>query len=251
MIKKTLMLIFLSGVICLPVLRAGNEVKKSKFESRRYNNHSIVVRQTRPHVDHIGGRLPSEDVVKRAAERFFAVLDQLPANFIKRSGLKYVTFLNDLTLNNVPAGGIARADSIFLNVNFSDKTVYHELFHIFDPRPKDRKWTRLNNKKFVYTGSDFYAEKVSSVKRKRKAKNLQDGTFDDDFVSRYAMSNEKEDRAETFAFMISEKQGFLRRTAKSPVLRKKMEFIVRITSKNNLLGSQFWQNIFKNDSAGQ
>ena len=92
MIKKTLMLIFLSGVICLPVLRAGNEVKKSKFESRRYNNHSIVVRQTRPHVDHIGGRLPSEDVVKRAAERFFAVLDQLPANFIKRSGLKYVTF---------------------------------------------------------------------------------------------------------------------------------------------------------------
>ena len=246
-----MLVLLVSGMICHPELLAERGFKKTKFDSKKYNNHSIVVRQTKPPVDQIGGNLPPEDVAKKEAKRFFAALDQLPANFIKRSGLKYVTFLKNLTLNNVPAGGVARGDSIYLVVGFSDKTVYHELFHIFDPRPKDRKWTRLNDKKFVYTGSDFYSEKVSSVKRKRKAQNLQEGTFNDDFASRYAMSNEKEDRAETFAFMVSEKQMFLTRTAKSTVLRKKMEFIVRLTSKNNLLGSNFWQEIFKKDLSGQ
>lgn len=250
-VTKYVMSFLFCGTVLLPDVRAEHGFKKNKFDSKKYNNHSIVVRQTKPHVDHIGGSLPAEEVVKKEAERFFEALDQLPASFIRRSGLKYVTFLNNLTLHNVPAGGIARGDSIYLAVNFSDKTVYHELFHIFDPHEKDRKWTRLNDKKFVYTGSAFYSEKVSSVKRKRKAKNLQEGTFDDDFVSRYAMSNEREDRAETFSFMVSEKQGFLRRTAKSPVLRKKMEFIVRITSKHNLLGSRFWQDIFENDSSTQ
>ena len=66
-------------------------------------------------------------------------------------------------------------------------------------------------------------------------------TFDADFVSRYAMSNEREDRAETFAYMMVEGRNFLRRTQRSHVLKKKMDYIIQITTENNTLSASFWK----------
>ena len=251
MLKKCVMLFLLCGLVWLPELRAEYGYRRKKLDSKKYDNHSIIVRQIEPQRSPVGGRLPSGNIAEKNAKRFFEVMDKLPPSFIKRSGLKYVTVLEHLTLNNVPAGGVASGDSIYLSVNFTEKTVYHELFHIFDPTSRDKKWTRLNDKKFVYTGSEFKKESVNSVKRKRRERNLQEGTFDADFVSRYAMSNEKEDRAETFACMVSEGKGFMARCEKSPVLRRKMEFIINLTSKNKLISRDFWSEVLGEDFSGK
>ena len=46
----------------------------------------------------------------------------------------------------------------------------------------------FNNKNFVYTGSGFDNMKVTKFRRKRRQDNLETGRFNDDFVSRYAIT---------------------------------------------------------------
>jgi hypothetical protein len=78
--------------------------------------------------------------------------------------------------------------------------------------------------------------------------NLENKKYQVDFVSDYAMSNEFEDRAETFAFMVCEGRDFIKRTEKSLVLKKKMEFIIDLTNKRKLLGRSYWNERLNIDS---
>ncbi len=230
-------------VIAATPVSAAERRSDSNFTSHRFGSKRITVRQITPRGS-VRGTLPTAEAVTRAAERFFKALEALPEDFIKRSGLRYVTFLERPTLKNVPVGGVAGGETIFLNVDFSERTVYHEFFHIFDPKPVERQWTRLNPKKFFYTGNDYYSAHLSRNKRKRKDRYFAEGTFDADFVSRYAMSNEVEDRAETFAAMMVEKERFLQRTEKSEVMKRKMKFIIELTGKRRLMGRDFWNKHF-------
>ena len=102
----------------------------------------------------------------------------------------------------------------------------------------------MNNKAFRYQGSDFdqiYSQRSNRKSRKRKEKAK---SFLADFASSYAQSFEWEDRAETFSFMVAEKEKFLERTKKSPVLKQKMLFIIDITSNRKLLGKNYWKERF-------
>lgn len=249
-IMKTLILVLVLSIAWISPAFAWERRVHSRFTSKKYGNKRITVRQRTPR-GVIDGTLPSQEVVTRAAERFFKALEALPEDFIKRSGVKYVTFLENPTLKKIPVGGIASGESIYLNVNFSAHTVYHEFFHIFDPKPVERQWNRLNSKGFIYTGNDYYSANLSRSRRKRKDRNLASGTFDADFVSRYAMSNEREDRAETFAAMMVEKGRFLKRAERSEVLKKKMDFIIEITGKRRLMGRDFWEKHFKTAGGSQ
>ena len=218
--KKFFRLLFiLSSIIWINTFAL--EKQDDKNLSQKYGHHKIAVSQKMPRSKTVRGILPSKDTVSHAAKKFYDALDNLPSGFVKRSGLKYVTFLEKPTLKGIPVGGVACGDTIVLSVSFSEKTVYHELFHIFDPPKDNKKWQRLNNRKFIYTGSDYYSEKLSARKDKRKELNLSSGLFDSDFVSRYAMSNEREDRAETFAFMVCEKKDFLKGQKKAQCCYKK------------------------------
>ncbi|MBR4662251.1 MAG: hypothetical protein IKO93_00120, partial [Lentisphaeria bacterium] len=207
----------------------------------------IRIRQVRSTSYEVKGNLPDDAQVPLLAEKFFKALSVLPPSFMERSRIRYVTFLDDLTLNRAPAGGVANGDTIWLNTKFNAVSVYHELFHTFDPylMNQNRKWLALNHKNFVYTGSKFMSVKATKFRRKKREDNLATGRFDQDFVSRYAMSNDLEDRAETFAYMIVEGPRFLARTARSSVLQKKMDYIIGMTGKKRLLGKDFWDKHFK------
>ncbi|MBE6386036.1 MAG: hypothetical protein E7048_10310 [Lentisphaerae bacterium] len=224
---------------------AAGSNRNKKVYSQKYGRSKITVRQVMPRSKEIAGQLPAPSEVQKAAERFFAAIDELPESFVQRTGLKYVTFLRNPTFKSFPVSGLAGGDTIILQVAFSKETVFHELFHIFDPKGSSKRWQNLNDRKFIYTGSQYYEAKLSHRKKKRKNQNLSNKTFDADFVSRYAMSNEREDRACTFASMVSEKKNFLRRTEKSPVLRKKMKYIIDSTDRKKLLGKEYWQKIFE------
>ena len=235
--------VFCVTAIFCEAAAAQNDYKYK--DSRRYGGQRIVVRQKVPTVRELAGKMPDKDAARKGAEKFFAALDALPESFVKRTGLKYVTFLEAPTFKKLSIGGLAAGDTIFLALPVSEKTVYHELFHIFDTLKPIKKWQNINDRKFVYTGSQYYAANLTKAKRKRKDRNLSTGKYDQDFVSRYAMSNEVEDRAETFAHMIVENKNFLKRTEKIPVLRKKMKFLIDMTDKNKLLGREFWQKNFE------
>lgn len=192
----------------------------------------------------VSGRRISAGETETELERFFAALAVLPPDFVRRSGIKKVMICRDLTLNNQPAGGVVSEDCIYLTVGFSAKTVYHELFHVFDTRRNSSKWTKLNNKAFRYQGSDFYQIYSQRSNRKSRKRKEKAKSFLADFASSYAQSFEWEDRAETFAHMLVEKERFFRRTRQSPVLHKKMLYIIDVTtSGRKQLTKKFWAEI--------
>ena len=174
--------------------------------------------------------------------RFFECLEYLPENFVKRSSINKVVILDDLKLRNVPAGGVAAGNVMVLRKGFQKHVFYHELFHIFDDTVHtNKKWCNLNPKDFVYKGSDFYDVDLKKRDAKKVEKNSWLHKMMPHFVSEYAMSFEHEDRAEVFASMVVEGKDFRKRTAKSSVMRKKMNMIMDMTESKRLLGRDFWK----------
>lgn len=228
------MKMFLITVVCSLFLALSADESEAIYDI-------IKVRQELSRDKRISGRLPPDYIVNGLTLKFKKAIRKLPIEFVRKSGIRYVTFLTDLRLKRIPAAGIAHVDTIYLSTqHFSALIIYHEMFHIFDPKRQNQEWCKLNAHKFVYTGSKYYAEDLSKREIKRKNNNLSTGKYTNDFVSRYAMSNEVEDRAETFAYMVYEGSKFRLRRKKSLVLKRKMEYIIKITSEQNLISKQFW-----------
>ena len=226
-------------LVCLVFCAASAVYGKNVVLKRRYGSRTIYIRQIRPGGDIDGIPLKGQELEK-AAIRFFEMMDKVPLKLISASGIRQVGFYKNLQLKKVPASGVASGNIMYLVDHFSEHTFFHELFHIFDRYSRSTRWCKTNHKDFVYTGSDFYSKNSSGRKAKKKRKNLEEKRFDDDFISRYAMSNEKEDRAETFAAMMVEGAKFMERAKKSDVIKKKMQYIIEETGNNRVLGKDFW-----------
>lgn len=189
-----------------------------------------------------GVPLPAKDAEKEL-ENFFEALEILGAGFVKKSGLKQVVICRNLKLNGMVCAGIAYGDCMYLAQGATPKVIFHEIFHIFDPKRKNKEWTNLNNSKFRYWGID-YPDRPASAEKKQDIARYYKSTgykFKNDFVSNYAQTSEVEDRAETFAAMIVEGEKFRSRVQKSPVLYRKMQFIISMTGKSHKLDKKFWR----------
>ena len=250
MFKRNLLFFVLGAIVFCTALQADAKEKKvktgkakfSKSFQEKWGKRPITVRQQLSN-NRISGAFPGSKTVERCAKKFYETLDYLPESLIRKSGLKYVTFLNEVRLNGKTAGGVASGHTIFLPVDFDTKTVFHEFFHIFDPHRKDANWTKLNGSKFIYGGSVFYKVDLNSKQRRQVKRNKHNDNVEDWFVSEYAMSFEHEDRAETFAYMIVEGRKFLKR-AKNPVMKAKMEYIMKLFVERKLLDQAFWDKHF-------
>jgi hypothetical protein len=233
-----LLFLFASPIIC----KAARKVGKQYRESAKHYRFDIG--KTFPSSRNLSGSAVAPEVAEAELNRFFEALDDLGLKFVRKSGLKKVIICRDLKLNGMPCGGVASGSTILMNVGFSKKTVYHEMFHIFDSANEDKSWQRLNHKKFMYRKIDFPDRPVSrGHKSKLKKRDQKYGhlNFDKDFASRYAQSNEKEDRAETFAFMVAGGKNFTARAMKSPALWGKMHYIIEVTSCRSLLDEDYWR----------
>ena len=145
--------------------------------------------------------------------RLFSVLigidcffDMLPKGFIKQT---YTSLENynpkglQIYIGNKIKGSISgyteKKENYFeialATDDFSIRTLAHEFMHIIDARLKDYYWEKdlntlwhsLNRKGFEYLGDD-----------EEKHNKIDFVEYEYDFVSRYAMTNEAEDRADTF-----------------------------------------------------
>ncbi|MBE6402917.1 MAG: hypothetical protein E7039_04250 [Lentisphaerae bacterium] len=220
----------------------AENVDFSKRFMKKYGKHHIVIRQ-KINNNKIKGSMPIDRTVEKCADRFYKALEYLPDKLIRKTRLKYVTFVRNLKLNNQYASGIASGDTIYLTADFSQKTVFHEFFHIFDPQRENPQWSSLNEKNFIYTGSKFYEREFDRNEKRQVKKNKRKNAIRESFVSQYAMSFEWEDRAETFAYMIVEGKKFLKRT-KNPVIQAKMMLIMDMFVRQGLLDQSFWDKHF-------
>ncbi len=176
-------------------------------------------------------------------KRLFSFLNKLERGFVKKAGITRVVFKDPLIddLSGLEVAGLAGDGVIHLDRSFSGNVIYHELFHIFDKNHNSSKWVRTNPKGFVYKGSATRPAELNKKDIRRIAEN--EGKVGDHFVSSYAQSSEREDRAETFARMITEGSDFKARTKKSETLLEKMNLIIDVTDSTGLLGRGFWDTL--------
>jgi len=176
--------------------------------------------------DGVTGDILSPEEAKEYLPFFFASIDIFPSRFLQETKLNTVVLCRNLRLRGVRAGGIASSTGIIaLDVPIYSPVIYHEMFHIADKERNNLEWTKLNNKQFVYGGNAFNpdAEEMDSSDTKKLMNAKSNMTIRKDFVSDYAMTSEMEDRAETFAVMVTNPKQFEKMAADSPVLKKKAE----------------------------
>ena len=233
----------------IPSLYAGRKVAKSYRNAAQHYRFEIGGKF--PVRRNLSGYAVAPEVAEAELNRFFEALDDLGLKFVRKSGLKRVIICRNLKLNGMPCGGIASGSTILMNAGFSKKTVYHEMFHVFDSANDDKSWQRLNHKKFIYREIDFPDRPVSrghKSKLKKREKKYGHLNFSKDFASSYAQSNEKEDRAETFAFMVFEGKRFTARAKASPALWGKMHYIIEVTQRRSLFPENFWRDKLGNEA---
>ena len=195
----------------------------------------------------INGAIPIKlgDISEERLLTFFSSLDMLPISFIRKSGIRKVLFCSSINYNGSAAAGLASGDTIYL-ASDNGWVIYHELFHIADPQRKNSRWTLLNNRNFIYGGSQFRDAKLTASQRKKMENDTAD--YSADFASDYAMTFEWEDRAETFTLMLMSPKAFAKKAEASPVLAKKGALIREISKRfSSDMDADYWDFVAQSD----
>lgn len=163
------------------------------------------------------------DLVDRMAIAFA----RYPSSFRKAARLEHVAFCRVITYergtDHGPAGlADPNTHRIYISVaDFREEhheaviedAVHHEVFHLLDFETQgehalaDTEWKKLNPAGFVYAkGSEALARPQG-------------------FVNVYATTNEMEDRASTFEYLMTRPDELCEMTAKDPALARKVRLI--------------------------
>ena len=173
-----------------------------------------------------------------------------PVSFLKNSGLKYVIICEELTDRGENPAGLApshfdQSPGVFyVNISaiksFNKEKVgvikhvfHHEFYHVIDAKLTklyvDDEWNKLNKQNY----SD-----VLLVDR-----NVIDNSIKG-YISKYARNNLAEDKAELFAFMISQHKAFKNTLAKDDILIKKTELMIsRLKAISKDIDKNFWKRL--------
>jgi hypothetical protein len=176
--------------------------------------------------DQISGDVLTPNEAREVLPQFFAAMDIFPVRFLQETKLNTVVLCRNLRMNGQLAGGVATSTGIIvLNVPIHSHIIYHELFHVADKQRNNPEWTKLNSQQFVY-GGNRYLPDSGNLDKSDKRKMLvakKDADIRKDFVSDYATTSEMEDRAETFAVMVTDPKQFEKLSSTAPVLKKKAD----------------------------
>jgi hypothetical protein len=116
--------------------------------------------------------------------------------------------------------------------------LHHEFFHFIDYADDrsitlDPKWSRLNEKSFRYGGGGHLFRDASASIKNYPAPG---------FFNRYGMSAIEEDKAEVFAYLMTDWDGFHK--GADHLLREKAELLQQqLLRHNSLLGPRFWSGV--------
>ena len=118
-----------------------------------------------------------------------------------------VVLLDEFNNNNIALASKNNLNEVKLYVSNTDdfeRAIHHELFHIFEYYITDKNedvfkgWDSFNPKYFSYEANVSNLDSTYVYLKKYHNQNLNDSYF----VTKYAKTSAKEDRAETFAEMM-------------------------------------------------
>jgi len=199
----------------------------------------------------VTGTLLSPEEAREHLPKFFAAMDIFPVRFLRETRLHTVVLCRNLKSNGGRVGGLAvSTGTIYLDVPFGSYVIYHEMFHIADKQWQNEKWTKLNDKQFSYSGAPAPDKKPKPTAKQDPVKTKEE--LRKDFVSDYAMTQEMEDRAETFALMVADPKKFAALAKENPVLEQKAQIVKKIVRDfAPAMNKDFWDFIADSDDASR
>ena len=137
-------------------------------------------------------------------------------SFAGQSRAAVPDFEHDTLYYDVVAGAYSR--------RYQRHAIHHEFFHIIDYRDdgevySDNRWARLNPQKFRYGegGAKMQNDPLSGLPRDIPG-----------FLTKYATSGVEEDKAEIFAYMMTDYPAVAKRAGTDRVIREKMTAMKRL-----------------------
>jgi hypothetical protein len=179
----------------------------------------------------IDGQPLEEQHLLNALPLLLKELDRYPVDAIKLTGIHKIVLCGTLLISKQSEGGLAdfASSTIYLSLPEWDvdgstlpRSLDHEVFHFIDETAHrtdedDQQWSRLSPKGFTYGKGGITAEgEMASTEMTDKWPG---------FVTPYCRSAPAEDKAETFACMMTAADAIAQRSKTDPVVASKVKLI--------------------------
>ncbi len=224
------------------VLRAIEE----KYAIQVLNDHEYPVKTYHGLIQATNAAAPVLDHYSSAIAPEFLLY---PPALIRQSRLKRIVLCRGLSFAGQARGAIPdfEHDTLYYDVVCGDYSrtyqrhaVHHEFFHIIDYRDdgqvySDDQWTHLNADTFRYGngGAKMLGDPSSGLLKAIPG-----------FLTTYATSGVEEDKAELFAYMITDYSLVEKRAVTDPVIRKKMAAMKKLlASFCPAIDHKFWLEV--------
>ncbi|MDC0435863.1 putative zinc-binding metallopeptidase [Pelagibacteraceae bacterium] len=181
-------------------------------------------------------------------------IDLYPTSFLANAGLKFVLICGDIKAQGGSPEGLApshydKSPGVFmLSVNKIKKQIdagqpqiikhifHHEYYHVIDSTLTkavvDEEWVNINQT--AYSSENVKAN-INEI--------LSDGKG---FVSNYAKNNEFEDKAEVYAYLITQNKQMREVMTKDIIIFRKAKLMIsRMKSLSPDIDISFWNNLLK------
>lgn len=201
-----------------------------------------------------GGLIDGADARPEDVESYVRILQdewyRYPVALVRRTGLKRIVICKDLSFARQLRAAVPdfEHDTLYLDAlrgrgseTYVRSVIHHEFYHIIDLRDdgklyQDGEWASLNAPGFSYGTGGTNAQGDHSMALRTDSLP--------GFLDKYATTGVEEDKAETFACMMTDLTGVQRRADEDMVLAAKVGLMKRLLARFcPQAAGAFWRHI--------
>lgn len=250
----SILIVFLSTVQCFSNAKRKISLISSRIEKKYSINltYDDIPKATWDKVKYKVASQADYGQLLKYVELFQREFNKYPKDFIKKTELKHVAFVKNLSFSGQLRTAVPdhKREILFLDfargthsLTYQKHVIHHEFYHMIeeqfngDPYWKDPNWLVLNEKNFKYGKGGATVQGKSDM---YELTHPEKG-----FINLYSMTGVEEDKAEIYAslFIKAESRKINRWINKDPILRKKVRYMKDfLFNRCQHMNSEYWRD---------
>jgi hypothetical protein len=198
----------------------------------------------------VTGQVPDTEALAKYLPMFLSEFNIYSPSMMTSAHLERIVFCQDLRLSNQKRAAVPNFldYTLYLDVRqgakyagYLRRALHHEYFHMIDQYDdgnlyEDTKWKRLNPPDFAYGNGG------ESVQHEKNVGSLRGDI--PGFLNLYSQSGVEEDKAEIYAYMLTDYGMVARRAKDDPIIREKVAMIKALLQIfDSSFDDKFWRNM--------